>query len=109
MQPNNDFFYKYFYNFRFFDKPSNVSRSWMEKDLVAKMTDPEQPPKVPVFKNEAMKKRYQHAKSMLLDAFSLHKIERLEKYSFASLYTGKWGDVSDDSEDMDRETVPAST
>ena len=76
MQPNKCFFYKYFYNFRFFDKPSNVSRSWMEKDLVAKMTDPEQPPKVPVFKSEAMKKRYQYAKSMLLDAFSLHKIER---------------------------------
>ena len=29
---------------------------------------------------------------------------RLEKYSFASLYTGKWGDASDDSEDLDRRT-----
>ena len=71
---------------------------------MAKMTDPEQPPKPPVFKTDAIKKRYQHAKSMLLDAFSLHKIERLEKYSFASLYTGKWGDVSDDSEDLDSRT-----
>ena len=48
----------------------------MEKELVAKMTDPEQPPKPPVFKSEAIKKRYQHAKSMLLDAFSLPTIER---------------------------------
>ena len=46
------------------------------EELVAKMTDPEQPPKPPVFKSDAIKKRYQHAKSMLLDAFSLPTIER---------------------------------
>ena len=64
------------YHVVFFDKPTNVARSWMEKELVAKMTDPEQPPKPPVFKSDAIKKRYQHAKSMLLDAFSLPTIER---------------------------------
>ena len=29
---------------------------------------------------------------------------RIEKYSFVSLFTGKWGELSDDSEDEDRRT-----
>ena len=70
----------------------------MTKDLIVKMTDPEVTPKPLTFKNDAMRKRYQHAKSMAVDAMNLSKIERIEKYSFASLYTGKWGDKSDDSE-----------
>ena len=31
-------------------------------------------------------------------------INRIEKYSFVSLFTGKWGELSDDSEDEDRIT-----
>ena len=31
-------------------------------------------------------------------------INRIEKYSFVSLFTGKWGELSDDSEDEDRRT-----
>ena len=77
----------------------------MTKDLIVKMTDPEVTPKPLSFKNDAMRKRYQHAKSMAVDAMNLSKIERIEKYSFASLYTGKWGDQSDDSEDIDRRST----
>ena len=74
----------------------------MNKDLILNMLDPEEPPKPLVFKNDTIKKRYQFAKSMAVDAVNLPKIERIEKYSFASLYAGKWGDKSDDSEDLDR-------
>lgn len=64
--------------FSFFDKPNKVARSWMEKDSVMKLSDAESPPKnPPVFKSEAVKKRYSHAKSMALDAIGLPKIERL--------------------------------
>ena len=75
----------------------------MNKDMVMKMVDPEQPPNPPIFKNENIKKRYQHAKSMAVDAVNLPKIERIEKYSFASLYTGKWGERidTDDSDDLE--------
>ena len=31
-------------------------------------------------------------------------INRIEKYSFVSLFTGKWGELSDDSEEEDRRT-----
>ena len=64
------------YHCVFFDKPSNVARSWMDKDSVMKLLDPENPPKNPLFKNETIKKRYTHAKSMAIDAVSLPIIER---------------------------------
>ena len=92
------------YHVVFFDKPGNVARSWVDKDSVAKLTDPDQSPKTPVFKNDAVKKRYSHAKSMAVDAVSLPMIERIEKYSFASLFTGRWGDMTEDSDDADRRT-----
>ena len=42
-----------------------------------KLSDPESPPKnPPIFKSEAVKKRYSHAKAMAGDAASLPKIER---------------------------------
>ena len=31
-------------------------------------------------------------------------INRIEKYSFVSLFTGKWGELTDDSEEEDRRT-----
>ena len=46
------------------------------------MLDPEEPPNPPMFKNDNIKKRYQHAKSMAVDAVNLPKIERIEKYSY---------------------------
>ena len=46
------------YHVVFFDKPTNVARSWMEKEYVMKLSSPDSPPKPPVFKNDAIKKRY---------------------------------------------------
>ena len=64
------------YHAVFFDKPSNVARSWIHKDSIMKLLDPENPPKNPIFKNDTIKKRYLHAKSMALDAVKLSRIER---------------------------------
>ena len=36
--------------------------------------------------------------------FNNLSINRIEKYSFVSLFTGKWGELSDDSEEEDRRT-----
>ena len=43
-----------------------------------------------------------------MDFFPFHifnnlSINRIEKYSFVSLFTGKWGELSDDSEEEERE------
>ena len=32
-------------------------------------------------------------------------MERIDKYSFAALYEGKWGDGSDDSDDLERRST----
>lgn len=48
----------------------------MEKDFIMKLSDAELPPKVPVYKNDAVKKRYLYAKSMAVDAVQLSMIER---------------------------------
>ena len=79
---------------RFFDTSKNVARSWMKKELVKKMLDPEDPPKVPVFKDDNIKKRYIQAKSMAVDALGLSTIERIEKYSFVSLYINRDRDMT---------------
>ena len=91
------------YHVVFFDRPSHVARAWVDKEHVAKLVDAEDPPKVAQnFKSESVKKRHQQAKQMAVDALSLHRIERIEKYSFASLYTGKWGELSEAEEDVER-------
>ena len=88
---------------RFFDKANNIARAWTKKDLVIKMLDTEEPPKPPFFKSDSINKRYLHAKDMAMDALNLPLIERIEKYSFASLYTGKWGELADNTKDLDIE------
>ena len=57
---------------------------------MSKLCSVEEPPRpITTFKNDVIKKRYQQAKAMALDALSLPRIERIEKYSFATLYTGR--------------------
>ena len=95
------------YHVVFFDRTQNVARAWIDKDQVTKLVDVEEPPKAQqIFKNDAIKKRFQQAKQMAVDALSLPRIERIEKYSFASLYTGRWGDLSEEGEeDIDRRVM----
>jgi hypothetical protein len=78
-----------------------VSRSWVRRELVEKMTSVQTPPKnLAVRKNSASQRgRMAHASSMATDALSLSLESRLKKYSFAALFKGKWGDYSDISED----------
>ena len=78
-----------------------VSRSWVRRELVEKMTSTSNPPKnLAMRKNSASQKgRMVHAITMATDALSLSLEERLKKYSFASLFKGKWGDYSDVSSD----------
>ena len=61
----------------------------MKKEDVSKFTNPGQPPAKPNFKNEAVRKRYIIATKMAEEAHAVDLIERVEKFSFAALYTGK--------------------
>ena len=94
------------YHVVFFDRAQNLARAWVERDNLSKLAVVEEPPKNPQnFKNDAIKKRYQLAKEMAKDALSLPRIERIEKYSFVSLFTGKWGDLSEEEEDFERRNM----
>ena len=94
------------YHVVFFDRAQNVARAWVERDNLAKLAVVEEPPKNPQnFKNDVIRKRYQLAKEMAKDALSLPRIERIEKYSFVSLFTGKWGDLSEGEEDFERRSM----
>ena len=94
------------YHVVFFDRAQNVARAWVERDNLSKLAVVEEPPKNPQnFKNDAIRKRYQLAKEMAKDALSLPRIERIEKYSFVSLFTGKWGDLSEEEEDIERRSM----
>ena len=79
----------------------SVQRSWVRAELVEKMTSPTKPPKkLGVKKNStSMKSRLKKALEMASDCKNLPLKERLQKYSFASLFKGKWGEYSDISED----------
>ena len=89
------------YHVVFLDKV--VSRSWVRAELVEKMSSPVKPPKnLAVKKNtNSMKARFSKATEMAKDCINLTRKERLEKYSFASLFKGKWADYSDISSDDD--------
>ena len=79
----------------------SVSRSWVRAELVEKMTSPvKQPTNLGVKKNSSsMKARLKNALEMATDCRNLPLKERLKKYSFASLFKGKWGEYSDVSSD----------
>ena len=83
----------------------SVSRSWVRAELVEKMTSPvKQPTNLGVKKNSSsMKARLKNALEMATDCRNLPLKERLKKYSFASLFKGKWGEYSDVSSDEETE------
>lgn len=91
-----------FYNVVYFEgKGSEVSRAWVKADNIIKMTVPiEQPKSSTSPKAGPLKNKLVTAIEMATDAKRMSREERLEKYSFAALFKGKWGDYSDlDSED----------
>ena len=69
------------------------------------MTNPVEPPKsLKALKTGPLKNRLNKAIQMSEDAKKMHKENRLEKYSFATLFKGKWGVHADsDDEDDNRE------
>jgi len=90
------------YNVVFFEgKGNSVSRAWVKKDDIMKITLPAQPPKNTI-KSATTKTKLTNAIKMATDAKLMTREARLEKYSFAALFRGKWGayvDLESDSEE----------
>ena len=81
----------------------SVSRSWVRAEHVQKMTIPIQQPSSSGMKS-SMKGRFKKAVEMADDCMNLTLKERLTKYSFASLFKGKWGEYSDISSEEEDES-----
>lgn len=65
-----------------------VSRAWVGTDGLERMVSPTLPPVKVVGSKH---RRWTKAAQMGAQCFVLDRQERLERYSFAALYTGKWG------------------
>eukprot|EP00090_Calanus_glacialis_P004476 TRINITY_DN13343_c0_g1_i1.p1 TRINITY_DN13343_c0_g1~~TRINITY_DN13343_c0_g1_i1.p1 ORF type:complete len:1130 (-),score=297.53 TRINITY_DN13343_c0_g1_i1:489-3797(-) len=90
------------YNVVFFEgKGNSVSRAWVKKEDIMKITLPVQPPKNTI-KSAVTRNKLTNAIKMATDAKLMTREERLEKYSFAALFRGKWGtyvDLESDTEE----------
>ena len=87
-----------------------VSRAWVETSSILRMSLPVEPPKsLKALKTGPLKNRLSKAINMAEQAKMMRKEERLEKYSFATLFKGKWGlhPDTDSDEDEDDGGVPS--
>jgi len=89
------------YHVVFFEgKGNQVSRAWVKSELIMKITLPIDPPKNNI-KSRETKVRLVNAVQMATNAKMMSREERLEKYSFAALFNGKWGIYSDIESDTE--------
>ena len=98
------------YNVVFFEgKGESVTRAWVRTEDVKKMVEPVEQ-QVSAVKCDGKKKlRLKAALAMAEVAVRMKREDRLDKYSFASLFKGKWGKFSDLwSEDDLENNVPGS-
>ena len=78
------------YHVVFFDVPQ-VKRAWIRVEEVFKLEDIKQPPKGSTNMRPGLKLKWKKILNMASDCAELGREERLEKYSFAALFDGKWG------------------
>ena len=86
-----------------------VSRAWVATSNILRMSLPVEPPKsLKALKTGPLKNRLSKAINMAEQAKKMRKEDRLEKYSFATLFKGKWGVHLDSDTDEDQDHVPGS-
>ena len=86
-----------------------VSRAWVATSNILRMSLPVEPPKsLKALKTGPLKNRLSKAINMAEQAKKMRKEDRLEKYSFATLFKGKWGVHPDTDTDKDEDDVPGS-
>ena len=78
------------YNVVFFDFPQ-VKRAWIKVGDILKLEDVDKPPKVTTRLRPCLRRKWKKILAMADDCHRLDREERLEKFSFAALFDGKWG------------------
>ena len=77
------------YHVVFFDFPQ-VKRAWIRVEDTIKLEDVGKPPKAPSLR-PCLQKKWKKILAMAGECIKLEREERLEKFSFAALFDGKWG------------------
>ena len=78
------------YNVVFFDVPQ-VKRAWIKVGDIVKLDDVDKPPKATSSLRPSLQKKWRKILSMAGECSRLEREERLERFSFAALFDGKWG------------------
>ena len=85
-----------FYHVVFFEGEGNsVSRSWVKTEGLQKMAEPLEEPKGWTKINGNKRQKMRKTLEMAKQAMTSPRHQRLERFSFASLYKGKWGKYAD--------------
>ena len=84
------------YHVVFFEgEGSSVSRSWVKTEGLQKMAEPLEEPKGWTKINGSKRQKMRKTLEMAKQAITSPRHQRLERFSFASLYKGKWGKYAD--------------
>ena len=84
------------YHVVFFEGEGNsVSRSWVKTEGLQKMAEPLEEPKGWMKINGNKRQKMRKTLEMAKQAITSPRHQRLERFSFASLYKGKWGKYAD--------------
>ena len=78
------------YNVVFFDFPQ-VKRAWIRVGDIVKLDDVDKPPKLPSSLRPCLQKKWRKILSQAEECSKLEREQRLERFSFAALFDGKWG------------------
>ena len=78
------------YHVVFFDVPQ-IKRAWIKIEEIEKFESIDLPPKSSISMKPALKVRWKKILAMASECFELDREKRLEQFSFAALFDGKWG------------------
>ena len=98
------------YNVVFFEgEDASVTRAWVKTENLTKMVEPVEQPQGWAKIKSSKKQKMKGTLSMAKKAMGLRRENRLEKYSFASLFKGKWGKFADLTIDEEPEEAEESS
>ena len=78
------------YHVVFFDVPQ-IKRAWIKIEDIEKFISIDLPPKSSTSMKPALKVKWKKILAMASECFKLDREKRLEQFSFAALFDGKWG------------------
>ena len=93
------------YHVVFFDTPQ-VKRAWVRVEELVRFEKIDEPPKGSSVIKASLKGKWKKILSMASECAKLSREQRLEQFSFAALYDGKWGYYDENTKLHGKKKVP---